>query len=356
MKRILFITRRYPPIVGGIETFCYQLHENLSKKRSVKLIALKKKSTLHLAWFMPYALSKALYSIIFKKVDVVYLSDGVTASLAVVLKAFKRIRLVSTVYGLEMTYKNRMFRFLMNQGLNNCNKIGTISNETLSIMKAHIDESKIKLIYVGVKPPEISDDEIKSLKSQFETEYGIDFQKDRVLFNFGRMVPRKGMVQFLKKGFPLLDKNAKLIIGGDGPDYERIRETSQQDDLQGRVIVLKRPSDEIIAMLRNSAHLFIMPNVKYPNDLEGYGMAQLESMYSGMPVVAFAVDALTESVRIGGYLIEPENYHEFTATIQNFFELSQTERKIKQEEASNYVKSEYSWENTCDEYIELFEN
>ena len=54
-------------------------------------------------------------------------------------------------------------------------------------------------------------------------------------------------------------------------------------------------------------------------------------MYAGMPVVAFAVDALTESVKEGGYLIEPNNYSAFTEQIHAYYKLTQREQEKIQE-------------------------
>jgi glycosyltransferase involved in cell wall biosynthesis len=276
--------------------------------------------------------------------------------MAIILKPiFKKVTFVSTVYGLEMTIKNSFARTLINAGINSCDRVATISENTLDIMKDYISPDKVTIIYVGVEPPQIDENEIKKLRLDFEEQYSINFEKEKVLLNFGRMVPRKGVARFIKEGFPLLPSDIRLILGGSGPDYEKIKATIEELKLQDRVILLNRPSDEIVAMLRNSADLFIMPNVKYENDVEGYGMAQLESMYSGMPVVAFAVDALVESVRTGGYLIEPENYKMFTDTIVDYFNLSDDEKSAKREEASSYVKREYSWEKTSDDYIALFE-
>ena len=51
--KLLFITRKYPPAVGGMETFCYELMQGLDRERiELKLSALGKKE-IQLIWFFP---------------------------------------------------------------------------------------------------------------------------------------------------------------------------------------------------------------------------------------------------------------------------------------------------------------
>jgi glycosyltransferase involved in cell wall biosynthesis len=244
----------------------------------------------------------------------------------------------------------------MIRGARACDKVAVISENTRNTtLELGGDPDRIVLIYVGIQAPEIKDSDCKVLREEFENEHGIRFGKDRILLNFGRLIPRKGVAAFLEKGIPLLDPDIKLIIGGDGIDFQKICDIRDRDNLHDRVIILKRPSDEKIAMLRRSADLFIFPNVPFPNDIEGFGMTQLESMYSGVPVVAFAVDALVESVREGGYLIEPNDYQAFVNQIHDYYNLPQEKKDAKREEARTYVRREYSWDKSAMLYQDIFE-
>ncbi|MBN1984545.1 MAG: glycosyltransferase family 4 protein [Chitinivibrionales bacterium] len=353
--RILFITRRYPPSIGGIQQHCYKLFTYLQKQCPVTLIALKKESKLHMVWFLPYALLVGMVSIFLKRFDVIYCGDGVVGFLAIFFRLFSKTRIVTTIYGLEMTLKNPVARRLMLAGIQAVDAVAVISESTRMITEnLGVNRSKLTLIYVGVEPMTISDTERQEYRRKFESEHPIRFGQDRVLLNFGRLVPRKGVAAFLQKGFPLLSPDIKLVIGGDGPDFKRICQLRDELNAADRVIILKQPSDQLIAMLRSCADLFIFPNVPTPHNLEGFGMTQLESMYSGMPVVAFAVDALVESVREGGYLIEPNNYPAFIDAVHAYFALPEEQKKAKRSEAAAYVTREYSWEKTGRRYLDLF--
>ena len=354
--RILFLARRYPPSVGGVQTHCYRLYTQLSTTHPVKLVALGRQSLLHLLWFLPYAFVYSFLAVLLRRYDVIYFSDGVVGFFAPILRPFSRARFVITIYGLELTYKNPVARRLMRLGARACDRVAVISQITRDITaQAGVNPDKIVIIYVGVEPLSLSDERCAQLRQQFEEQHNLCFGRDRLLLNFSRMIPRKGIVPFVERGLPLLQEDIRLIISDHGDERQRLLETRQRLGLQDRILTLGRADDEIIAMLRQSADLFIMPNIAIPNDVEGYGMANLECMYSGLPAVAFAVDALVESNREGGYLIDPENYQAFADHIHHYFALSPVEKAEMKDQARAYVRREYSWKKTAQQYLDVFE-
>ena len=253
-----------------------------------------------------------LRDLLLRRVDAVYFGDGVVGALAPLLRPFARARFVVTIYGLEMAYGNRLARGLMRRGAQTCDRVVDHQPALPRDLGSgrHRRRENHRIVYLGVEPLVLAPESAGIIREGFERKHGLRFGRDRILLNFGRLVPRKGVAAFIEKGMPLLDSDIRLVIGGAGPDLGRIRALRERSGLQDRIVLLESPSDETIAMLRQSADLFIFPNVPTPNDAEGFGMTQLESMYSGTPVVAFAVDALVESVREGGYLIRTQRLSE----------------------------------------------
>ena len=68
--RILFLARRYPPSIGGIETHGHELYTRLVKQADVRLVALGHRSLLHLAWFLPYCLWTTFWAVLLRRRDV----------------------------------------------------------------------------------------------------------------------------------------------------------------------------------------------------------------------------------------------------------------------------------------------
>ncbi len=353
--RILFLARRYPPSIGGIETHCYELYTRLQKRADVRLVALGHPPLWHLAWFLPYCLWTSFWAVLLRRVDVIYFADGVAGFIAPFVRPFGPARFCITIYGLEMTYKNALARSLMQAGARACEKVIAISQNTRRITaESGIADDKIATIYLGVEPPTLPYAELMQIKKRFEEKYDLQFGRDRVLFTFGRQVRRKGMAEFIERGLPLLEKDIKLVVGGKGPESARIEALSRTPDIEGRLIVLGRIADDDLIMLRHCCDLFLMPNIRVPNDVEGFGQTQLECMYAGTPVVAFAVDALSESIREGGYLIEPDDYEAFAAQIHAYYDLSAAERDAVGEACRAYVRANYTWDTAADQYMDLF--
>jgi glycosyltransferase involved in cell wall biosynthesis len=152
-----------------------------------------------------------------------------------------------------------------------------------------------------------------------------------------------------------LEKDIKLLIGGKGPELARLHFLREELGLQDRVFLLGWIDDETIAMLRREANLFFMPNIHIPNDVEGFGIAPLECMFAELPVVAFAVDALPESIREHGYLIPENNYQAFVSQIHKYLALPLHAKESLRAAARLYVRANYSWETAAEEYIRAFE-
>ncbi len=356
--RILFLARRYPPSRGGAQTHAYKLFTYLSARMPVTLVALRQTSIVHLAWFLPWAWLRGVIALILGRVDIVYFGDGVTAAVAVGLSPFQgRTRFCCSLYGLEMTFGNRWARSLMGAGVRRCDGIAVISDNSIDIAHTSwgIPRERMRLIYLGAEPEELSSVRDDQLKQAFEQEHGIDFANDRVVLNLGRQVERKGVAAFIERGMAQLDPDIKVLIVGGGPDADRIAEGITRLEHPDRVMHLGILDDDVCSMLRRHCDLFLMPNVKTPGDVEGYGIAPLEAMYFGTPVVAFAVDALVEAVREGGWLVEPEDYQGFADLIHAFYDLPQSEQTKVGQQARDYCLREYGWDTTSARYAQLFE-
>ena len=355
-RRVLFLSRRYPPTIGGVQTHCLNLYTRLRQRQPTTLVALRYESLLHLGWFLPYAWCRAALSMLSHTADVIYFSDGVICALAPFLRPFSRgTSFVVTHHGMELTFGNRAARWLIRWASKYCSRIVAVSENTRAVaQRSGLPTERMSVIYAGISSPLVAAEHAERIGGELEQSHALRFGVYPVLLNLGRQVRRKGLAPFLERGFPLLDPAVRLVIAGSGPELTRLRRLVRELSIGDRVYILGAVDDDVAAYLRQKADLFIMPNIPLAEDIEGFGLAPLESMLARTPVVAFAVDALVESVREGGYLIEPGDYEALARQIRDFLTRSSAEREAAGEAASAYVTREYSWDRAADQYTQLF--
>ena len=107
--KILFISRAYPPVVGGIEMQNYGIAKALGKLTETKIIA-NKKGKKFLPLFLPWLTLKLFFLI--PSYDAIVFGDGVLSPIGAVMKFFyRKQKYFCIVHGLDITYasKNSFF-------------------------------------------------------------------------------------------------------------------------------------------------------------------------------------------------------------------------------------------------------
>ncbi len=104
----------------------------------------------------------------------------------------------------------------------------------------------------------------------------------------------------------------RLLLVGDGPDLPQVREAVAQLGLRDRVASLP-PRGDCLPLLQH-ADVFVLPSRS-----EGFGLAALEAMACGTPVVATAVGGVPEVVAdgIAGLLVDPQEPSALALALRN---------------------------------------
>ncbi len=116
----------------------------------------------------------------------------------------------------------------------------------------------------------------------------------------GRLVQLKG-IEYLIRALPMVRTevpDVTLEIAGSGPEEEVLRNEAHRLGLDGCIRFLGWQKD----IPFHRWDVFVIPSLE-----EAFGMAALEAMAAGLPVVASAVGGLTELVKDGktGWLVPP---------------------------------------------------
>lgn len=125
-----------------------------------------------------------------------------------------------------------------------------------------------------------------------------DTEGDYIL-SLGRLVRTKGLDYLIEA---MKDIDHKLIICGKGPDADRIKKKIDKCGVSDRVEMKGWVSEEEKQRLMSQCKLFVMPSL-----FESYGLAALEIMSYGRPVVCTNVNGLPDTVKDGGVVIPPKD-------------------------------------------------
>ncbi|HHV79231.1 MAG TPA: glycosyltransferase [Firmicutes bacterium] len=174
-----------------------------------------------------------------------------------------------------------------------------VSEYVASLLKQQgYPEDRIEVIYNGVDPSEFK---LASRTSQ-----------PPKIGNVGRLTPEKGQ-EYLVRAAAVVVKQypqCKFFIAGAGPEETRLRRLISQLELEDSVELTGYVSD--ISSFLQGLNIFAFPSIE-----EGLGIALIEAMVSGLPVVATRVGGIPEVVQHGvtGKLVEPADPLSLAAAI-----------------------------------------
>lgn len=162
----------------------------------------------------------------------------------------------------------------------------------------------------------------ESLVREKRKELGVE-DDDILILNVGRLHLQKGQV-YLIEAFNLIRKDnskCKLLIIGKGIMERELRDKVDELRLRDNVIFSKDRRD--IPEIMHISDIFVFPSL-----YEGFGIALVEAMASGLPVIASDIEPLREiiSQNVDGILVEKENPQILEKTISEL--INDKERRV----------------------------
>ncbi|CEJ70995.1 N-acetylgalactosamine-N, N'-diacetylbacillosaminyl-diphospho-undecaprenol 4-alpha-N-acetylgalactosaminyltransferase [Chryseobacterium oranimense G311] len=184
------------------------------------------------------------------------------------------------------------------------NKIICITHGVKSklIEKLDIPEEKLVVIENGIN---IQD--IKNAPKANRIDFGYS-ENDRLLIMVASFRPNKDQDTLIRT-LSLLPNNYKLILVGDGGDRrEIVKNLAKSLKVENRINFLGIRAD--VYSLLKMCDIAILSS-----HAEGFGLAAVESMVCGIPLVASNVDGLAQVVNGGGMLFEKGNEEDLKSKI-----------------------------------------
>ena len=354
--KILFVTRKYPPAVGGMELFAYDLSNALMAKTPVKLIKWAGTGRPAAVLFaLPSLFIRSFLALSRGGIDVIHLNDGVLAPMGYVLSKIFHKPYVVVINGLDITYSNPLFQAVVPRAVARANAVVCISRASAAAAKRHgVPEVKIHQLPLAVN------DEIYGKADREDLLMKLELPPNsQLLLSVGRLVTRKGVAWFINNVLPKLTQrypDLVYLVVGEGEDQSKIEAAIARHRLAAYVRLLGRAEGDLLAAAYNGADVYVMPNIHVSGDMEGFGLVLLEAALCARPIVASDLEGIKDAVTDGknGVLVKSGDAADFVEQISSFLDNPKVAKQFGLK-SRRYTLANYSWDKIADRYLELYE-
>lgn len=368
MRKSLFITAFFPPSLGGIQNYMWQVCKLLPKNKTVVLTMPEKNSQefdkiqpfkiyrkdFYVSRFRPswFPLVKIISGIINKeKIQLLQFSHlAPWCIVGLFFKKIKKIPYIIYLHGVDLfePQKSQIKKKLALLVLKNASKI--IANSEFlknEVIKLGIKEKNIFVVNPGINYKKFiySREKIENLRKKYNL-----FDK-KIIFTLGRIIPRKGQDMVIKALPKVIKKipNVIYLIGGDGEYKKELEKLVSKLNLERKVIFLGSISDveDTKACYFYLSDVFAMPTreIKREKDVESFGIVYLEASACGKPVIGGRSGGAAEAVIDGktGFLVKGANVDEIARAIIKLL-LDEKQAKYLGDEGKKRAEK-FDWKN-----------
>ena len=279
-----------------------------------------------------------------------------TGLIALWLKYFTKVKVVTTIYGAELfpviAGRMQFLKSFLKHSINQADIAVGISQTTVEMAR---QVSKRDDIYVLPDGIDVEYYQPGAKNKDLLQKYHVE---DKLMIFFtGRMVERKGHHHLLEAMCHVSEvcPDTKLILGGKGPFFEKLVALQKDWNLQDKVELPGFIPEEEMVPLLQSADLFVLPScIDRNGDTEGSATAALEAMACGTPAIIGRVGGNIGAVEdgCGAFYFESGNVSDLAEKILGL--LKNPELLIQNKaEARKYVVYHYTWSKIVETYIDL---
>lgn len=364
--KILLITWNYPPKTGGMENMLYEVKQQLAAYADVDIVApfAEPHDSESDAARVFRAGREGLYSFFLHAVrtgirlnrntnyDVIMTGSALVLPVAAILGFFFRVPVVPIIHGLDIIYPNPLYQFSIRFLLPRCRHVIANSRMTRQLaIERGVRPGVATVINPGI---DVSEFDHPGDCDAIRHRYRIG--RKRFILSAGRLVKRKGILEFISRSLPDIVKEAPdafLVVVGDNPSQSlahredlmaQIRSETERFGLQDHVLMVGWASREDLVTFYHACDFFILPAIHVPGDMEGFGIVLLEANAAGKPVVATTVGGIPDAVENGGsgILVEPENWTAITRSVLHLLRNDEDRKKLGKQGRLR-AESEFDW-------------
>lgn len=384
IKKSLLVTLDFPPNLGGVAAYYYNVCKNLPADKIVvlappqegaqdfdsqqKFTIIRKNTLNNLPLSKPRGISNIFkiftrfkWMTIIKdinetiknhKIELLQIGQVLPlGTLAMVCQSSKKIPYIFYAHGLDITLPQTFKRkkILLKKIIKHAKAIVANSHWTKDeLTNLGADPSKVTVVYPGpnLSAEQSSEWEIEEIKKEH------DLKDKKVLLTVGRLVERKGHDMVIKALPKIIQAipNVIYLIVGNGPRKAHLEKLVNQNSLRDYVEFISNVDQNSLAALYQICDVFIMPSRQLANgDVEGFGIVYLEANMFGKPVIAGQSGGVPEAVVHGqtGILVNPTDIEQITQAAVKLLNNQAYAAKLGTQGLER-VSSQFDWPSQVD--------
>ena len=340
MRRHVLITNDFPPKVGGIQSYLWELWRRLPAE-DFYVYTTPFRSDREFDYEQQFRTVRSTNKVLLPthniNRNVQKLRKDIGAELIVWDPAFplalsaprSRIPYALVLHGAELAIPGKIpiVKSLLANTLKKASLVICAGNYPAEEAERTAKQS----LPLAIIPPGVDIERFRPAVSLEKDKIRKDFEipnTSPVILTLTRLVPRKGIdvlieaVKILKKDHPDL----LLLIGGTGRDLQRLKDLAK--DLEKNIRFLGEISDEVLPELYRASDIFCMPCRSRWGGLEqeGFGIVFLEAAASGIPQIAGksggSADAVSNN-ETGLIINNPKDPRQLAKSIETLLEDSE---------------------------------
>jgi glycosyltransferase involved in cell wall biosynthesis len=270
--------------------------------------------------------------------------------LGLAAKRASGVPLVSTFFGVELTWMERDLPFLapvLRRIVRGSDAVTAISSYTAERLRRQVPAAEPAIVPFGatVEPESADAFPPRPPTGAFE-----------LLFT-GRLVERKGVHLLLEAVARLRDgPPVALHVVGDGPERARLEARARELELGAAVFFHGFvPRAELELRMAHCDALVLPAVVDAKGDTEGLGVVLLEAMSYGKPVIASAAGGIVDIVRDGrsGFLVPPGDAEALASAVRRLMADPARGREMGAAGRED-VRAGFSWEVIVERLVEVY--
>ncbi len=307
--------------------FEFQPYETVLASKMVDVVKYEKLDLLHVHYAIPHASAAFMAQQILQ-------SQGI------------KIPFITTLHGTDITLvgKDPSFEPVITFCLNQSTAVTTVSQSLKDDTYKHFGTNReIHVIPNFIQPKE----SLPEINLEKRRRYAFDNERILTHISNFRKVKR---IDDVVKIFAIINQTipCKLLLAGDGPERPMVERLARDLKICERIIFVGKVRDT--SQVLEISDLFFLPS-----ETESFGLAALEAMAEGVPVISSNTGGIPEvnEQGVSGYLSDVGDVAEMAANAIKILESDAVLQKFRQN-ALDKAK-EFKMENILPMYENLYE-